>query len=60
MGAFVKPLDKVDDFGKGEIAGAGNCRWLHICMQNIELWMVVADNPAKFIKKRVLRDDTND
>ena len=30
MGAFVKPLDKVDDFWEGEIAGAENCRWLHI------------------------------
>ena len=55
MGAFVKPLDKVDDFREDEIAGAGNCRRLHFYTQRVVPWTVVGGNPAKFIKKRVLR-----
>lgn len=37
MGAFVKPLDKVDDFREGEIAVSGNCRWLHIYAKHLAL-----------------------
>ena len=40
--------------GEGAVVGAGS-----VVTKNVEPWTVVAGNPAKFIKKRVLRDDTN-
>jgi len=41
--------------GEGAIVAAGA-----VVTKDVEPWAVVAGNPAKFIKKRVLRDDTND
>ena len=41
--------------GEGAIVAAGA-----VVTKDVEPWTVVAGNPAKFIKKRVLRDDTND
>ena len=31
-----------------------------VVTKDVEPWSVVGGKPAKFIKKRVLRDDTND
>ena len=40
--------------GEGAVVGAGS-----VVAKDVEPWTVVVGNPAKFIKKRVLRDDTN-
>ena len=41
--------------GEGAVVAAGA-----VVTKDVEPWSVVGGNPAKFIKKRVLRDDTND
>lgn len=41
--------------GEGAVVAAGA-----VVTKDVEPWAVVGGNPAKFIKKRVLRDDTND
>ena len=40
--------------GEGVIVGAGS-----VVTKDVEPWTVVGGNPAKFIKKRVLSDETN-
>ena len=40
--------------GEGAVVGAGS-----VVTKDVEPWSVVAGNPAKFIKKRALRDDSN-
>ena len=50
-GAIVLPDVTIGD---GADVGAGA-----VVTKDVEPWTVVGGNPAKFIKKRVLRDDTN-
>ena len=40
--------------GEGAVVSAGS-----VVTKDVEPWSVVGGNPAKFIKKRVLSDDTN-
>ena len=40
--------------GEGAVVGAGA-----VVTKDVEPWSVVAGNPAKFIKKRMLSDEAN-
>lgn len=46
--AFIGPNVEI---GQGAVVGARSC-----VFKNVDPWSVVGGNPAKFIKKRVLRD----
>ena len=48
-GAIILPGVTI---GEGAVVGAGA-----VVTKDVEPWTVVGGNPAKFIKKRVLRDD---
>ena len=55
-------LESVKGFRHVVVADSGGADWIAagaVVTKDVEPWTVVAGNPAKFIKKRVLRDDTN-